>query len=45
MILLVLFVIGLGIWSLYGGDMNVFLEYAMNQSKDGFQCNCASCSK
>jgi len=44
-ILLVLFVIGLGIWSLYGGDMNVFLEYAMNQSKDGFQCNCASCSK
>lgn len=41
MILLIFSVVGLGIWSLYGGDMNVFLEYAMDvipQSKEGFGC-------
>jgi hypothetical protein len=40
--LLVLFAIGLGIWSFYGGDMNFFLEYAMDampQSNEGFGCN------
>ena len=49
-VLLVFFVIGLGIWSLYGGDMNVFLEYAMDvmpKTKEGFQCDkksgCSSC--
>lgn len=39
MILLVFSVVGLGIWSFYGGDMNVFLEYAMSvmpQSNEGF---------
>lgn len=30
MILLIFSVVGLGIWSLYGGDMNIFLEYVMN---------------
>lgn len=52
LILLVFSAIGLGIWSLYGGDMNIFLEYAMSvipQTKEGFQCDkksdCASCSK
>jgi hypothetical protein len=42
MILLIFSVVGLGIWSLYGGDMNVFLEYAMDvipQSKEGFDCS------
>jgi len=42
MVLLIFSVVGLGIWSLYGGDMNVFLEYAMDvipQSNEGFGCN------
>ena len=42
MILLIFSVVGLGIWSLYGGDMNVFLEYAMDvipQSNEGFGCS------
>ena len=54
MVLLVLFAIGLGIWSFYGGDVNFFLEYAMDampdmpdmpQFKEGFHSDCASCSK
>ena len=49
MILLIFSVVGLGIWSLYGGDMNIFLEYVMSQTTEGFQCDkksdCASCSK
>ena len=42
MVLLIFSIVGLGIWSLYGGDMNVFLEYAMDvipQSNEGFGCN------
>jgi hypothetical protein len=44
MILLIFFVVGLGTWSLYGGDMNIFLDYAMSalpslpQTKEGFGC-------
>jgi hypothetical protein len=49
MILLLFSVVGLGIWSLYGGDMNIFLEYAMSVmpdiTKEGFQSDCESCSK
>ena len=38
--LLIFSLIGLGIWSFYGGDMNVFLEWAMDAipSNEGFGC-------
>jgi hypothetical protein len=41
-ILLITFsVITLGAWSLFGGDLNVFLDMAMNAvEKEGFECGC-----
>jgi hypothetical protein len=41
MIIIVFSVIAVGAWSIFGGDMNVFLDKALDAiGKEGFECGC-----
>ena len=41
MIIILFSIIAVGAWSLFGGDMNVFLDKALDAiGKEGFECGC-----